>query len=136
MFDSREYSFADITVNVGGKDIGGLLAVKYKESQEKKPIYGKGSKPKGIQRGNIKYEGELSMLQSDYESLKISATNRSVLNLRFDTAVVYGNVLNGDVMTTDILKGCEFTDAEVGMKQGDTNAEIVLPFIFIDIVPA
>lgn len=132
MFDSREYSFADITVNVGGKDIGGLLAVKFKESQEKKHVYGKGNKPKTIQRGNIKYEGEISMLQSDFAALEVSSKNNSVLNLRFDVAVLFGDVTKGDIMTTYILQGAEITDCEVAMKQGDSNAEITLPIIFID----
>jgi len=87
MFDSREYEWADITLVLGGKDITGIRAIKYGEKQEKEPVYGKGNKPRKIQKGNISYDGEISLLQSEYETLVANSSNKSVLSLSFHTEI-------------------------------------------------
>ena len=43
----------------------------------------------------------------------------------------YGNASNGDVMITDKLLGCQFSEEENSMSQGDKFEEITLPFIFM-----
>ena len=53
----------------------------------------------------------------------------SVLDLQVDIVVSYGNP--PDVMVTDKLMGCQFTDEENAINQGDKNEEILLPFIFL-----
>ena|ERR1035437_4207906 len=131
MFDSREYEWADLTLVLGGKDITGFRAIKYGEKQEKEPVYGKGNKPLKIQKGNIAYDGELSLLQSEYETLVANSTNGSVLSLQLDAILAYGNPSNGDVIITDAIQGLQFTEAAKDLKQGDKFQEIKLPFIFL-----
>lgn len=132
-FNSRQYEWSDITVLVGGKDITTLQAVEYKRSQEKEAIYGKGDMPVSIQRGNISHEGKVSMLQSEYETLR-AAGGGSVLNLQVDIVVSYGDPAKGVAMQTDTLMGCEFTEEQKSMSQGDKNQVIELPFVFIKMV--
>lgn len=131
MFDSREYEFADITLVMGGKDITGIRGIKYTSKQEKEPVYGKGNQPLKIQKGNISHEGELTVLQSELETLIANSSTRSVLGLQLDAVVAYGNPSNGDVLITDVLQGIQFTEETKEMKQGDKFAEIKLPFIFL-----
>jgi len=131
MFNSREYEFADVTVIVGGKDITGLRGVKYGVKQEKEAIYGKGNLPHSIQRGNKSYEGEISLLQSELETLIANSPERDLMELQFDTVVSYGNPANGDVMVTDKLIGCQFTEYNKEVKQGDKFMEVSLPIIFL-----
>lgn len=130
-FDSREYEYADITVVMGGKDITGLRGVKYSTKQEKEAVYGKGNQPLKIQKGNISHEGEITVLQSELETLIANSTDGSILSLQLDIVVGYGNPSNGDVMLVDVLQGCQFTEESKEMKQGDKFAEITLPFIFL-----
>ena len=131
MFNSREYEFADITVITGGKDIIGLRGVTYSNKQDKEAIYGKGNLPISIQKGNKSYEGELSLLQSELETLEANSPKRDLMNLQFDMVVCYGNPSNGDAMVTDKLIGCQFTEETKEMKQGDKFMEVSLPFIFL-----
>ncbi len=131
MFDSREYEFADITLVLGGKDITGVRGIKYTAKQEKELVYGKGNEPLKIQKGNRSYEGEINLLQSEYESLVAASDDGSVLSLQLDAVVCYGNPLKGDVLITDILQGVQFTEEGKEFKQGDKFAEIKLPFIFL-----
>jgi hypothetical protein len=132
MFDTRQYEYADITLALGGRVITGLRGIKYSSKQEKESVYGKGNEPMHIQRGNLSYEGEISLLQSELETLRLAGSG-SVLGLRLDAVVAYGNPSNGDVLIVDKIRGIEFTEDGKEMKQGDKFMEVTLPFICLRI---
>lgn len=135
MFNSREYEWADVTLLLGGKDITGVRGVKYTVKQEKETVYGKGNEPIAIQKGNKSYEGEITMLQSELETIRING-NGSILGLQLDAVVAYGNPANGDVMITDVIQGIQFTEEPHEMKQGDKQMEVTLPFIALRVKKA
>lgn len=131
MFNSREYEYADVTVVLGGKDLTGLRGIKYSVKQDKELIYGKGNLPHSIQKGNKSFEGEISVLQSELETLIANSPKRDLMELQFDVVVCYGNPSNGDVMITDTLLGCQITEYSKETKQGDKFMEVSLPIIFL-----
>ena len=131
MVNTREYEWSDITVVMAGRNVTGLRAVKYSSKQEKELLHAKGNKPVGIQRGNKTYDGEIGLLQSEYEALR-KASGGDILDISFDLVVAYGNPNHGDVITTDLLVGCEFTEDNTEWKQGDKYQEKTLPFIYTD----
>lgn len=131
MFDSREYEWADVTILIGTRTITGVRGVKYSVKQDKTPIYGKGNEPYAIQKGNKSYEGELTLSMSEMLALKEESESGSVLDMQVDMTVCYGNPSQGDTMHTDKLLGVQFTEEPQEMKQGDTNSEHALPFIFL-----
>ena len=131
-FNSRQYEWADLTLILGGRDISGVRAVKYTEKIEREAVYAKGREPHSIQSGNISYEGEIMVLQSEYEAL-VKAGNGSVLSLNLDALFAYGNPSDGDAITTDRASGIRFTEAGKDLKQGDKFQEISLPFVCINI---
>lgn len=137
IINGRQYEFADVSLILGGRDVTGLRGIKYKESQEKELLYGKGNKPMSVQKGNIAYEGEITLTQSELETLKLLARQQtgrsSVLGLNLNAVVCYGNPLKGDAMVTDRLFGIQFTEDEKSLSQGDKSMEITLPFICTDI---
>ncbi|MFU8843485.1 MAG: hypothetical protein ACNA7V_06710 [Bacteroidales bacterium] len=126
--DSRQYEFADITAIIGGRNVTGLRGIKYTEKVEREPLYAKGRYPHSIQSGNYSVDGEVTMTQSELELL-IAAGGGSVLNIKTDILVSYGNPSNGDVMLNDRLVGCMFTESAKEMRQGDKSMEITLPFV-------
>ncbi len=130
--NGRQYEFADLTLILGGRDIVGFRGIKYGEKQEKELLYGKGNRPVSIQKGNISYEGEITLLQSELETL-LAAGGGSILKLSLNAVICYGNPTNGDVLITDKILGLQFTENVKEFKQGDKNAEITLPFICLDI---
>ena len=137
IINGRQYEWADVSLILGGRDVVGLRGIKYKESQEKELLYGKGNMPLSVQKGNKAYEGEVTILQSDLETLKLLARQQtgrsSILGLNLNAVVCYGNPLHGDAMITDRLYGIQFTEEEKSLSQGDKNMEITLPFICTDI---
>ena len=136
VFDSRQFEFADISVNMLGVTLSGLRGLTYKKSQEKEGVYGAGNQPQAIQRGNKKYEGQLMLLKSDFDLLDnaaIAAGYEDITDVPYNLisiTCVYERIDAG-MLSTDFLIGCEFTDAEDGMKQGDKFKEVTLPFIFL-----
>ncbi|WP_298576208.1 hypothetical protein [uncultured Porphyromonas sp.] len=130
MVNTREFEWSDISLVVAGRDIKGFRGVKYSEKQEKEALYAKGNKAHCIQSGNIAYEGELTLTQSEYETLRL-AMGGSILSGSLSMVVAYGNPSKGDVMVTDALSGCEFTEDSTEWKQGDKFQEKSLPFVFL-----
>jgi len=128
MFNSRQYEFADVTLILGGRDVTGIRGIQYAEKQEKEAIYAKGNRPHSIQKGNIAISGEITLLQSELETLRLLGRG-SILGLSLNAVVTYGNPANGDVMVTDIITGVQFLESPKEMKQGDKFMEVSLPFI-------
>jgi hypothetical protein len=132
IINGRQYEFADLTLYLGGRDVTGFRGVKYTSKQEKEVLYGKGNRGLSIQKGNISHEGELSLTQSELETLKTLGKG-SVLNLNLNAVVCYGNPAKGDVLITDKINGLQFTEEAKEFGQGDRFMEVTLPFIALDI---
>lgn len=132
MFNSRQYEWADLSLVLGGRDITGIRGVKYTEKAEKEALFAKGRYAHSIQTGNIAVEGEITMLQSEYEAL-VAAGNGSVLGLSLDGIFAYGNPAAGDALITDRVVGISFTEAPKELKQGDKFMEITLPFVALSV---
>jgi hypothetical protein len=132
IINGRQYEFADLTLYLGGRDVSGFRGIKYTSKQEKEVLYGKGNRGMSIQKGNISHEGEISVTQSELETLKALGKG-SVLGLNLNAVVAYGNPAKGDVLITDKLTGIQFTEEAKEIKQGDKFMEVTLPFICLDI---
>lgn len=134
-FTTDQYSWADIDIVMLGKVVTGARGVRYKTSQEKEPVYGRGNKPVALVRGNKSYEGEIKLLQSELEALQAaSGTGNDVTDIpAFDIIVAYIPRQGGTQIVTDIIKYCEFKEVEKAMNQGDKFMEITLPFVALDI---
>lgn len=131
-FNSREYEWADVSVVAAGRMITGIRGVTYTSSQEKEALYGKGNKPHSIQRGNKTFTGAIRLLQSELEALELAAGG-DALDISFNIVVAYGNPAKGDVITTDLLVGCEITEIPKGLNQNDKFMEIELPLVMLDV---
>lgn len=130
MFNSRQYEWADLSLVLGGRDLTGIRAVKYGEKIEREAVFAKGRIAHSIQSGNIMVEGEITVLQSEYEAL-VKAGKGSVLSLSLDGLFSYGNPSNGDAMITDRVESIHFMESTKELKQGDKFMEMTLPFIAI-----
>nr|WP_314594081.1 hypothetical protein [uncultured Porphyromonas sp.] len=130
VFNYSEYEWRKITVLVGGRRIVGLRGIEYTAEEEQEVIYGAGSQPMGIQRGNVKYSGAITLTGSEYHLLQ-RACGGSILGASTTIVVAYGNPSEGDVIHTDTLLGCTFSKEEDKWKQGDKFAEFPIPFMFL-----
>ena len=134
VFDSKQYSWSDVSVVVGGRIITGVQAVEYTRKQEKSILRGRGNKGHRILRGNEDFDGKITVWQSEYEAMTRDAPDKNVLKLSFDLTVAYVPEDGGQTVT-DICKTCEITEVKKGINQGDGNMVVELPFIFLDLKP-
>ena len=132
-FDTKEYTFADVTIMVGGQLLTRATGVEYKITQTKTEIYGKSNTPVAIQRGQLKTSGTLNLLQSELETLTALSPGHNLLNLHLDAVVAYGNPENGDIIKTDVIHGIEFTEVGKNLKNSDSSMNVDLPFIALSV---
>ncbi|MBK7097902.1 MAG: hypothetical protein IPH58_05560 [Sphingobacteriales bacterium] len=130
--NTTEFAWSDITVTAMGRTFERILAIEYDVEQEKKQIYGRGKKVKGIQRQNEKPVGKLTIGQSELEAM-IAAAGGKVTELVMDIQVHYLDSDKGAIVK-DRIVGAEFTKAPKSMKQGDSDMEVELEFIAMDIL--
>jgi hypothetical protein len=130
MFDSNEYSWADVQVVMLGRPVTGIRGIRYKISRTKTNIYAKGSDPHSRTRGNKEYEGEINLLQSELEAIqKGLKKGQDITDVKpFDIVVSYAPEDGGSIVT-DILKAVEFTEVEKSLNQNDPFMELTLPLI-------
>jgi hypothetical protein len=131
IINGRQYEWADLTLVLAGRDVAGFRGAEYGPTQEKEAVYGKGNKPLSIQKGNKAYEGTLTLLQSELETLVILGGG-SILDLNLDAVLCYGNPAKGDVMIVDKLFGIQFTEEKRSLNQNDKFMEVSLPFVYLD----
>lgn len=133
--NSTEFAWKNISVTAMGRTFEMIDEIEYDTEEEKKYIYGRGGKVRGIQGGNEKPGGSITLKQSEVEALTRKAQetnpNAKLTDISFDIQVHY---LKGTDLVKDRILGAEFTKNPKGMKQGDTDMQIKLPFMCMDIL--
>ncbi len=135
MFDSNLYGWVDLSLILAGRDVIEITRVKYSRKSEKEAVYGKGSKPLAIKRGNDSYECEFEMLDGGYDQLVAASPGGDVTRLRGITAAIsFGNAFEGRPAKTATILGISFTEGGKEVSQGDKMVKVSLPAIALDIV--
>lgn len=131
----EEYAWVDIKVVALGRTIGGLRGIEYKVKHQMEPLFATGKKARGIQRGKKEYEGTITLLQSELIALDRAAQEKGyddITDISFDVIVSY--LPDNMVITTDKILNVSISEIPRGMKEGDLQMEIALPFIALDVV--
>lgn len=135
VFNSNEYAWVDIKVMLLGREVTGLRGMEYKVKRQKEALFATGMKARGIQKGKKEYEGTITILQSELIALDRAAQEKGyedITDIDFDIIVSYLPETN--VITTDKVVNASITEIPRGMKEGDLQMEIALPFIALDVV--
>lgn len=115
-----------------GRPVVGITGIEYKAKKAKETKHGWGRNPKSIQHGRREYEGTLTIMQSELIALNQAARAKGykdILDVDFDIIVTYENNL---VVTVDKVCCASISELPSGMKEGDAQAEISLPFVALD----
>ncbi|HLZ87667.1 MAG TPA: hypothetical protein VKQ52_10515 [Puia sp.] len=129
-FNSSEYAWSDLQVVLNGKVITGIRGIKHSMEQDLEEVYGAGVQPLAIQEGNMKYEGEITLLKmeaDDLETAVLAAGYPSVLKAKGLSIVVHFENDEGYV-NTKIVSKLKISKWEESMKQNDKFMEIAVPF--------
>lgn len=121
----------NITVNLFGRDVEGITAISYNDSETKENVYGAGKYPIGRSRGNYEAEASITLFKEEADALREASTVRLTEVSAFDVVVQYMDK-DGNIKK-DILRNCEFTNDGVEAEQSDgsitTEYELVLSHI-------
>ena len=132
LINGKSYAWADITVNIGGVPVAGIVAISYKRSQEKTNNYGAGAKPVSRGRGNKEFEASITLHMEEVERLLLASPNRDLLDVpAFDINITYQS--SDTQVANHVLKSCEFTEEACDIAQGDAVIEMELPLVIADI---
>lgn len=134
-YNSIEYAWKDIEVVFLGRIIGRITEIEYTTEVEKKHIYGRGKKPLGIQTGNEKVTGQVTIGQSELEAMIRKAQSlkpgAKPTDMSFDINIAY--IADVDVVR-DRVVGFTISQMPKIMKQGDTDMNVKLPGIAMDVL--
>lgn len=107
-----------VKVNLLGRDVIGITAIKYDDTLTKENVYGAGKFPIGRSQGNYAATASITLLKEEADALRRSVPPGKRLQDigAFDIPVVYeyDGPLGGDV-----IRNCEFTNNGVDVKQAD-----------------
>lgn len=108
-----------VTANVMGRDVEGVLEISYSDTQKKENVYGAGAFPIGRSRGNYEPKASITLLKEEVDGLKLSlGFQKTILDIApFDIVVQYETNLNA--FNKDKLCNCEFMGDGVEVKQND-----------------
>lgn len=133
VINNKEYAWGDLKVVIFGRPLVGITGIEYKAKKAKEAKHGAGRAPKSIQHGKREYEGTLTITQSELIALNHAARAKGykdILDVDFDVLATYESNL---VVTVDRICGISITELPSGMKEGDAQAEISLPFVALDV---
>ncbi|MBD3748511.1 MAG: hypothetical protein IE931_03350 [Sphingobacteriales bacterium] len=118
-----------LTVNMMGRDVEGITAVKYDDTLTKENVYGAGKYPVG--RGEGKYEAKatLTILKEEMDALQSALVpGKRIQDIApFDVIAQY-EMVDGKIVT-DRIRNCEFMGRGVEVKQGDGSIAMAYELI-------
>ncbi|WP_312394732.1 hypothetical protein [Chryseobacterium sp.] len=131
---SSECAWANFEVKILNRIIKGIRGFESKKTVEAEHLYGAGSEPLDITKGNIKYEGNIKILGFEADAMNKAAQAAGydditevpheliVITISFKRRIT-------DKLQTIVSSGVQFTEDGFSMEQGAKNREVTLPYI-------
>lgn len=131
--NNKEYAWGDIAVTLWGRPVLGITGIEYSTKQTKEARFGMGRQAKSIQHGKCEHEGTLTIMQSELIALNQAAKAKGYKNILGVDLEIVVSYQADVIVTVDKICCASFTTIPSGMKEGDLQAEIAMPFIAMDI---
>ena len=131
--NGKEYSFADISLNLLGRDVVGLKGIKYNTTRDHQNVIGKGGRPVAMSRGQKNFEGTLTLTQSEVELIQEGLAPGKDLTDLPPFPIVVSYAPEGGVLKTDILEKCRFRGTPKGMSSDDADAPVEMELAIFNI---
>ncbi len=123
-----EYAWEDYSCYLGGKRVKMIVGAKYRKQRSKEYIYGEGSSPQAIGRGNVSYEASVTVKLSELEAM-IDSAGGDITEIEAFTVIHKYQRKGSNRIITDIMYECEFTEQAKEILQGNTSVEVELPIM-------
>ncbi len=122
------HSWADIVCAINGVPVTGITAIEYGDDQEVVNKYGAGRHPVGRAKGRITPSGENYPVSGGGGVHTAASPQRAFAgHSPFDITVTY--IPDSGIVTTDIIRNCQFKANSRKWKEGDTGQEVELELV-------
>lgn len=126
LVNGTAYSWSQITINVLGVPVAGVVGISYSEEQEMQDNFAAGNRPVSRGYGNITAEGSISLHMEEVEALQAAvATGRLQDIPEFDIVVAF--LPEGGIVTTHTLKNCRFRSNGRELEQNQMEIVVEIP---------
>lgn len=129
--NGKSYSWGQVIVKMSNATLpfAGIVAVSYKQAQEKENVYGAGVYPVARGRGNKAAEASITIMMEEVMKIVRSIPSRNLEDMeQFDLVISYMHP-QLDRIVTDTVRNCEFLDQSRTLNQNDKSFSIELPLI-------
>ncbi|MGC4130069.1 MAG: hypothetical protein QM564_11075 [Bergeyella sp.] len=119
----------NITTNLFGRDVVGIEELSYKDKVGKSNVKGAGKFAIGRTEENYDAEASITLLKEELDAIKNSLPpGMRIQDIEMSDIVVEYALKSGEIKK-DIIRGAEFTEQEITVKQGDGAIWVKLPLI-------
>lgn len=117
-----------LVTRILGRDLVGITAVEYDDSQEKENVYGAGSMPIGQGDGNYTAKASITLTQEERLNLLDSIPRgKRIQDIDpFDQIVSYAYTSK---IYKDVIRNCQFMNNGVAINQGDKTTSFKFDLI-------
>ncbi len=133
LINGRLYGWSDITCNVSGTIVSGILAINYKDKQKIEGVYAGGSDYNGLGVGNKERTGNISLLKEEVDALVNAIPSGRIQDYPPFPIIVSYMPEGATTFSTNKLLMCKFTENSVDVKQGDTSIGVQIELFIGDI---
>lgn len=127
-----------VIINILGRDVVGVTAIKYLDSEAKENVYGAGKYPIGRSRGNYEPEASITLYKEEIDGIKAALPVGVRLQdiAPFDIVVQY--TTEDGIILKDVIRNVEFTNDGVELEQNGgsitTELELIISHILYNVV--
>lgn len=133
MINGVNYDWEGIEISLPQGTAVAVRKIEYSDEKDLKEVYGKGSMPQAVGRGNYKAEGKLTLAREEFERLVGYCQRQKVGALyqlpAFTITVGYSSPDRPTI--TDRLLQCMFKKRSTSIDQGAEKVDVELEFVIL-----
>lgn len=123
--DSDQFDWSQLTLRLDGVELTTLQSINISKEVNKIPIYGMNRHFSDVIYGNVTYNGNLSILHSDFQPLL-----QLGVDVITEVPFLISMILEGNGSFKSYhLTGVHFTNWDLNFEQGANAGIVLLPFI-------
>lgn len=122
--NGSEMGWSNVTFNVLGRDVQGIMSIDYSDEQDKENLYGAGTDVVGRGYGQRKPEASMTLRMSEVLAIQAIAPNGDLSKIApFPIIVKYIPIVPGKIVT-DVIENVEFMGNNRKLKSGDKDIPV------------
>ena len=119
----------NVTTNLFGRDVVGIMEINYSDNTKKENSYGAGGMPVGRTESNYEAKASITLLKEEVDAIKATLPPGKRLQDIDISDIVVEFALKSGKINKDKIRNAEFTGTEIAVKQGDGSITVKLELI-------